>query len=84
MFTVQLSSRLRTSLGYDPFYPSLDLGHFVLTRCWLQLTDECGAIIKELCGETTFAGFESLREEYLKREEAATLGHHARPSEKQS
>lgn len=49
-----------------------------------RLTDECGAIIKELCGETTFAGFESLREEYLKREEAATLGHHARPSEKQS
>ncbi|KAJ7093436.1 hypothetical protein B0H15DRAFT_832325 [Mycena belliarum] len=37
----------------------------------LTLIDEIGAIVRELCGETTFRGFEALHHEFMGREEAA-------------
>ncbi|KAJ7474206.1 hypothetical protein FB451DRAFT_1248307 [Mycena latifolia] len=37
----------------------------------LTLIDEIGAIVRELCGETTFRGFAALHHEFLGREEAA-------------
>jgi hypothetical protein len=37
----------------------------------LQLLDEIGAIVRELCGQTTFRGFDALHHEFLGREEAA-------------
>ncbi|KAJ7909256.1 hypothetical protein B0H13DRAFT_2192889 [Mycena leptocephala] len=37
----------------------------------LTLLDEIGAIVRELCGQTTFRGFDALHHEFLGREEAA-------------
>ncbi|KAJ6509663.1 hypothetical protein DFH09DRAFT_1100718 [Mycena vulgaris] len=37
----------------------------------LTLIDEIGAIVRELCGQTTFRGFDALHHEFLGREEAA-------------
>ncbi|KAJ7159565.1 hypothetical protein C8R46DRAFT_956786 [Mycena filopes] len=37
----------------------------------LTLIDEIGAIVRELCGQTTFRGFDTLHREFLGREEAA-------------
>ncbi|KAJ7083884.1 hypothetical protein C8R44DRAFT_862351 [Mycena epipterygia] len=37
----------------------------------LMLIDEMGTIVRELCGETTFRGFEALHHEFQEREEAA-------------
>ncbi|KAJ7679684.1 hypothetical protein B0H17DRAFT_1077726 [Mycena rosella] len=37
----------------------------------LTLIDEIGVIVRELCGETTFRGFDALHHEFLGREEAA-------------
>ncbi|KAJ7159965.1 hypothetical protein C8R43DRAFT_993969 [Mycena crocata] len=37
----------------------------------LTLIDEIGVIVRELCGETTFRGFDALHHEFLRREEAA-------------
>ncbi|KAJ6613973.1 hypothetical protein B0H10DRAFT_2436246 [Mycena sp. CBHHK59/15] len=38
----------------------------------LTAVDEITAIVRELCGETTFRGFDALHYEYVGREEAAT------------
>ncbi|KAJ7660842.1 hypothetical protein DFH06DRAFT_1472122 [Mycena polygramma] len=48
-----------------PHPPVIALGNF------LGLIDEIGAIVRELCGETTFRGFDALHHEFLGREEAA-------------
>ncbi|KAJ7909265.1 hypothetical protein B0H13DRAFT_2330564 [Mycena leptocephala] len=37
----------------------------------LTLLDEIGAIVRELCGQTTFRGFDVLHHDFLGREEAA-------------
>jgi hypothetical protein len=37
----------------------------------LQLFDEATEIIRELCGETTFRGYDALRVEFLGMEEEA-------------
>ncbi|KAJ7027016.1 hypothetical protein C8F04DRAFT_1123608 [Mycena alexandri] len=37
----------------------------------LTLIDEIGVIVRELCGQTTFRGFDTLHREFLGREEAA-------------
>ncbi|KAF7367705.1 hypothetical protein MSAN_00834300 [Mycena sanguinolenta] len=48
----------------------------VALGAFLALIDEIGAIVRELCGQTTFRGFDALHHEFLEREEAAigTLG----------
>ncbi|KAJ6459650.1 hypothetical protein C8R45DRAFT_553978 [Mycena sanguinolenta] len=48
----------------------------VALGAFLTLIDEIGAIVRELCGHTTFRGFDALHHEFLEREEAAigTLG----------
>ncbi|KAF8152843.1 hypothetical protein K438DRAFT_1863917 [Mycena galopus ATCC 62051] len=38
---------------------------------FLTLVDEIGAIVRELCGQTTFRGFDTLHHQFLGREEAA-------------
>ncbi|KAJ7250170.1 hypothetical protein B0H12DRAFT_1121038 [Mycena haematopus] len=43
----------------------------VALGAFLTLIDEIGAIVRELCGQSTFRGFDALHHEFLGREEAA-------------